>query len=565
MIEELTPQVLMISMFLIIMAAPLLTLLLCVVLLWMYRRIVTQAMAATGSYDGATEEGVSAGPPCVSTLKLLHQSVEESGNELYLRAIRAPWRDAKLYAVAVLAAALLFSAAAQRVYPYGLGLPGFFVGVWIYVWPLVLSLPLIVPDSMRLRVGSIVVYVTGYSLLGLWASTIANVPGVHFGEVILARRSSVTPFSMIMIWLSVNAGPTILILLCFNRWVRAVAPLVLSLVTIVVTGAWFGLMMFSSPVGADVFKRLDLLLNTHAVWFVLLIFILFVVCLGVIGWVLARWIARAYRQRRLSDRSLILDALWLVFACTFSMWLVVGGLAWIAMVPVAFIVYKLVLAVGARIRGHPSNASRGLTFLRVFSLRRRSEALIDAVAKYWRHVGSVQMITGPDVAGSTVQPHQFLDFLSGKISGHFVGDRASLARNLAERDFDPDPDGRFRVNSLFCHADSWQAALPQLVQEGDTVLMDLRSFSTSNAGCIHELLFLAAHVPFHRCLFVVDDTTDESFLNQTLRETSAQLPQNSPNYGHALDEVTVHHYDSGATSARKLVQQLCDAAGCPYQ
>ena len=92
------------------------------------------------------------------------------------------------------------------------------------------------------------------------------------------------------------------------------------------------------------------------------------------------------------------------------------------------------------------------------------------------------MITGPDVALSTVQPHQFLDFLSGKLTRHFVRDQASLERSLAERDRAQDPDGRFRINNFFCHADSWQSALPRLVEDGDAVLMDLRSFSATNTG-----------------------------------------------------------------------------------
>ena len=50
MITELTPQVLMTSMALIIVVASLLTVLLCSFLLWRYRRAVTHAMAATSGF-----------------------------------------------------------------------------------------------------------------------------------------------------------------------------------------------------------------------------------------------------------------------------------------------------------------------------------------------------------------------------------------------------------------------------------------------------------------------------------------------------------------------------------
>jgi hypothetical protein len=174
----------------------------------------------------------------------------------------------------------------------------------------------------------------------------------------------------------------------------------------------------------------------------------------------------------------------------------------------------------------------------VFSLGRRSDALLDSVARHWRHIGSVQMITGPDVALSTVQPHQFLDFLSRKLGRHFVRD----------------PDGRFRINNFFCHADSWQAAVPRLVENGEAVLMDLRSFSATNAGCIHR--YLVENVPFGRCLLVVDQTTDEGFLNHTLTATGDTLTPASPNYQRPLADAAIYRFTSGTTAMRALVRRL---------
>jgi hypothetical protein len=226
------------------------------------------------------------------------------------------------------------------------------------------------------------------------------------------------------------------------------------------------------------------------------------------------------------------------------MWLALGGLAWTATAPAAFLAYELVLAAERGIPGLASNVTLGLTFLRVFSLGRRSDGLVDTVARYWRHIGSVQMITGPDVALSTVQPHQFLDFMSGKLTRHFVRDQASLGRRRAERDRVRDPDGRFRINNFFCHADSWQPALPRLVEEGDAVLMDLRSFSATNTGCIHELRHLTENVPFDRCLLIVDDTTDEPFLERTLRKAWRQVSPESPNHSRFPDEATVQRFES---------------------
>jgi hypothetical protein len=284
---------------------------------------------------------------------------------------------------------------------------------------------------------------------------------------------------------------------------------------------------------------------------------------GAAGWVLARWIARAYRRKTVNDQSLMLDALWLTFATFYGTWLVFGGLKWGATAPVAFLAYKLVFALARRFSGGAKRSTRGLTFLRVFSLGRRSERLLDGLAGYWRHVGSVQMITGPDVARSTVQPHQFLDFLSGRLASHFVRDAASLARNLAEWDRVADPDGRFRINNFFCHGDSWRRALPQLVQQDDVVLMDLRSFSATHAGCTHELQYLVGNVPLDHCLLVVDATTDARFLDRTLQQAWECLPAGSPNHGRSPDETPLHRFGSGTSALRQLVQRLCAAGAIP--
>jgi hypothetical protein len=242
------------------------------------------------------------------------------------------------------------------------------------------------------------------------------------------------------------------------------------------------------------------------------------------------------------------------------MWLIFGGLVWAATAAVGLLTFKLVLTAARRVQGAPESQSRDLTFLRVFSLGRRSDTLLDSVARHWRHIGSVQMITGPDVALSTVQPHQFLDFLSRKLDRHFVRDQASLARSLAERDRVRDPDGRFRINNFFCHADSWQAAVPHLVENGEAVLMDLRSFSATNAGCIHELHYLVQNVPFGRWLLVVDQTTDEAFLKNTLTATWDALTPASPNYQLPPADAALYHFVPGTKAMHGLLRRLCEAS-----
>ena len=137
MIEELTPQILMVSMLLIIVTAPILTLLLSVLLLWGYRRTVTRAMAASEGFCDSQVKGGTAEPSQLDDPTVKKRTTSPASSNLYQRAIQAPWHNALQTTIAVLASAFVFSAAAQIVYPLDLGLPGFFVGVWIYTWPAV--------------------------------------------------------------------------------------------------------------------------------------------------------------------------------------------------------------------------------------------------------------------------------------------------------------------------------------------------------------------------------------------------------------------------------------------
>ena len=68
---------------------------------------------------------------------------------------------------------------------------------------------------------------------------------------------------------------------------------------------------------------------------------------------------------------------------------------------------------------------------------------------HWRRIGSIQLITGPDVAHSTVQPHQLLDFLTGRLERHFIGDARSHKIALARDGAGREPFGRERCEIEF--------------------------------------------------------------------------------------------------------------------
>ena len=77
-------------------------------------------------------------------------------------------------------------------------------------------------------------------------------------------------------------------------------------------------------------------------------------------------------------------------------------------------------------------------------------------------MGQIRLIAGPDLATSTVEPHEFLDFLSGKLGRRFISGPETLARRLSETEQRRDFDGRYRVDDFFCHDDTWQMVLKRL-------------------------------------------------------------------------------------------------------
>jgi len=274
--------------------------------------------------------------------------------------------------------------------------------------------------------------------------------------------------------------------------------------------------------------------------FVLLHLCGFALGAGLLGLFLVRWLSRRYRAKKTSDQVLILDSLFLLFGIMHSMDLAFEHWSWALTGVVAFLAYKLVTIAGfgALARRRPDGSPPPtLLLLRVFSLGKRSARLYDSIAGRWRHIGSVNMISGPDLATSTLEPHELTEFLSGRLARQFVSDDEDLQKRVAALDTGPDPDGRFRVNEFFCFSDTWQPTMQRLAHSASAVLMDLRSFASANRGCLYEIGQLLATVPLERVVFVVDGTTDQPFLASCLQREWCAVPGNSPNRRSALPQL----------------------------
>jgi hypothetical protein len=187
--------------------------------------------------------------------------------------------------------------------------------------------------------------------------------------------------------------------------------------------------------------------------------------------------------------------------------------------------------------------------------------VFDALAKRWLRVGSMTLIAGPDLVASTVEPHEILDFVGGGVAHRFVRSEQDLAQRMQAMELGPDPDGRYRVNELFCYADTWQSAMRGLARVADAVVMDLRSFAPGNQGCLYEIEQLLATVELRRVLLLIDASTDETFLRQAVQSAWARVrAQGAADRGDALQLRLLRLSGSGRQSMRTLLQALTENA-----
>jgi hypothetical protein len=562
MTDQLPAAALFGLLFVALAASSALTLVGSWLVLWRYRRSVARAMNTSGTSAEPVEPD-SAAPAGRHPPSHAGRSRADA-DALYRGAATAPVLAAVCSGIAGLAYALVLAGAYVLAVPAARTPLRFTLTLWVDLWPVVIAAALTAPYFVRwISVGT-VAYFTPF-VLGTVALMLCPPPPPASTEAALrAALDTVTPRMMLVFWIMFAGLPTVVLLLFLNPRLRAVSPLLLAFSLLTILGFvafWLGL--YTPPINGIILGLAGQLASRWSiVAFLAALAILGIAAACVGAWLALGWIRRAYAAKRVSDRTLVLDALWVLFASYFATQFIAQGRVWMLAGALAFVAYRLTLAV-VRLqvrRRSPSIPACGLTFLRVFSLGPKSNALFSALAAHWRWIGSLQLITGPDVAHSTVQPHQLLDFLSGRLARHFISDAASLQRRLALLDRTPDRDGWYRINNFFCRADTWKSVVAELVREGDVVLMDLRSFSADNAGCEHELRHLIECVPIARCVFIVDRTTDVAHLRSIVETAWTAIGPESPNRDATPDTVELHVFDAKRAAMSPLLRRLCLAA-----
>jgi hypothetical protein len=568
-----------------------LTFIVSLLLLWIYLRAVKRSMRRRAGADmpeppSAIAKTMPASTAPASPLQIVTTAEASrrgpTAAKIKTLALAGRWRTASVYTVAGFSYAVTLTALYLGATGLQFAPVRFLFLALTFAWPVVLTVGLGTAISWRGWLAATGVY---FSLLVAVTGAATGFrrewsPRMSLAAVLLlavgVNVSATTPSDtftwdqMVQGWLLTNAPGTLLVLAFLARPIRAVAPIVLVFMIAAVGGStiWMNVLEASDPRFLrviDLFGSLglgDVQAVSAAIYAVQLIGALM---LGLIGRVLLRGLGGLYGVRWISDQSIIIDSIWLSFALTQAMDFAFFTRSWFLAPFAAFAVYKIVALLGFALLRHDHASAapdRKLLLLRVFLLGRRSERLFNAFGKVWRHAGSIRLIAGPDLATTTVEPGEFLDFLSNKLSRHFISGPERLTQRLAEtepprRDF----DGRYRVSGFFCHDDTWKMVLGRLAGASDTVLMDLRGFSPSNKGCLFEINELLNVVSLNRVVFVVDGTTDLAFLDEMFVQGWAALRADSPNRELAEPRVLLFRFTgTGDGNVPSLVRVVANAA-----
>jgi hypothetical protein len=508
----------------VLLLAGALTLVLGFVLLRLYRRAVDRAMRRPGEWPLQVARATPVDRPPGLELRI-DSSHERLASPAAHAARRRFARAALVYALAgsvhaALATVLLFAFGGLEFYPWRTA-----IAFWAHAWPVVLTLNLFLGPDRRWQLASVLGYLLGLMLLSLGMAAAGGAEPLALGGVTLPG-----PALPLFYWL-VTAAPGAFLLLFLNRRIRSIGPLLLVIVLIAVLGAHAAFLAMHLAAVQSALVSLALASGIGIAPLFIGVQLLGCALFLAPGWLVARWLRHRYERKRISDQMLVFDALWLLMSLILCSRLATeqGALGWAGLL--AFAAYVLVVRLGLRPlrRGALEQPAARLLLLRVFGAQRRSERLYDLFNARWRHRGSMQMIGAPDLATSTLEPHEFLDFLSGRLRRSFIRGPADLERRIATLDLAADPDGRFRVNELFCEDAAWRPAVARLMARSEVVLMDLRRFSSANRGCIFELQALIDAVPLERLILLIDRDTEFPLLRRTLLELWQRMSGASPN------------------------------------
>lgn len=515
-------------------AGPPLAFLLSVILIRLYRRRVI------GLMDAAS--GVATNPP--STPAPPSRPVEAAESitpERVLAAMKTRASRATLALAVGIVAFALWSAGVVLAASSNHFSPVLFLELFsACVWPFVPVLA-VATSAPRRRV---LVMAAGYLLV---LAICGVVSAAHYEKG--AAAGFAAPFQ---VWLVFEALPTMAILAMLHRRIRGISAMVFAAVALWVLGSTLTMALLANHSGipSRIAWRLGLGANS-----VIAGTLFCGIALGTVALApLLAALRRAYLRKRVSEYNLVIHPLPAVFALFQAGILVFSGTRWVPLALAGLVVYGAAYAIAARRpvrRAAPSTRPLRLLYLRVFGDAIAQERLFRAWAGRWRHVGTIRLLTGPDLATAVVEPPAFLDFVTGRLDRRFIDSEATLDRALATEDLLVDPDGRYRVTNLFCHQNTWRVTFSRLAQDSDVALMDLRGFAPEREGTSYELRHLASSMPVERIVLIIDGTTDLDRVTELVRSGVNRLPR------------MIRFDEAARNDTSDLMRAVCEAACTP--
>jgi hypothetical protein len=429
---------------------------------------------------------------------------------------------------------------------------------WENTWPVLPALAALLVLDRRATVR----LVGWYLLIGLGAVSLFTLAGQ-----VLRGTFNTAPITNVY-WLLLSLAWTVsapLALIAISGWRRIRAVMPIALAGTLAFG--FALLLFREllvwvfdfgPIRSAI---LDLsgLTSVSVAYYGL--FLLMSLPVGLLAWLLLRGLASRFERKRFSDVQLIVDCWWAIVAAEQAALLSNKlGLGAIAGAVAAFAAYRIVVGLALRGRAEGETGKR-LLLLRVFGYQSRTESLFDRLAQAWRFHGPVQLIAGVDLATRTADPGDMLKLLSAALDTQYVASAADVPARMARLDYERDPDGRFRVNDVYCHDDTWRPAVQALLDASDCVLMDVRSFSQQNQGCVFELEELLTRVPTESIVLVVDRSTDLSLLGATLERSWQSAREAGQARGHGT--IALVRVEQNSAAEQSLLMQRLLGLGEP--
>jgi hypothetical protein len=249
------------------------------------------------------------------------------------------------------------------------------------------------------------------------------------------------------------------------------------------------------------------------------LFVLIALPVGWLAWLRLHQLARGYERKRFSDAQLLARTWWLMLVVNVGLQMTSTSKEnWLAFAACAVALFGFApvnaLLFSRLHRTIDRPPARILLLLRVFGYAARTERLFDRIGTRWRLLGPVVMIAAPDVAARTINPGDYLRWLTGRLDESFVSSAADVQAKVDGLDTKPDPDGRYRVSALCCHDNTWQVTVVRLMRRADVVVMDVRGLTRARRGSEFELQHLAQHYPPQQLVLVADDSTEQEILEE---------------------------------------------------